>query len=121
MSVCLYFSNFRFSAYGPWKTSTDFEIPRHLSPIFLLILAVYTCLPLPNMLSILFAILVTGFHIFALATYGQQDQAETQEHYRKVSLKAGTRALVSVKAIGPSVNHIEKFIYGGTQNANLHS
>ena len=63
------------------------EVPRHLCPVFLLILAVYTCLPLPNVLSILFAILVTGFHIFALATYGRQDQAESREHYRKVRLQ----------------------------------
>ena len=62
------------------------EVPRHLCPVFLLILAVYTCLPLPNVLSILFAILVTGFHIFALAAYGRQDQAESREHYRKVRL-----------------------------------
>jgi len=74
------------------------EVPRHLCPVFLLILAVYTCLPLPNVLSILFAILVTGFHIFALATYGRQDQAESREHYRKVI--ANTLLLLSANLIG---------------------
>ena len=99
------------------------EVPRHLCPVFLLILAVYTCLPLPNVLSILFAILVTGFHIFALATYGRQDQAESREHYRKVRLPkykvtpyAPSKCLM---ARGLSRERIEKMLQHNTEGSRL--
>ena len=74
---------FRFPAYSPWVLDWALEIPRHLSAIFLLVLAVYTCLPLPTALSLAFGLCVSGLHIFALAVYGQ-DNLEVQEHYKKV-------------------------------------
>jgi hypothetical protein len=67
------FSFFRLPAYGPWAT---FELvvaaPRHLCGVFLLVLSLFTCLPLPTFLSFFFGLLVSGIHIFGLAVYGRQ-------------------------------------------------
>ena len=70
--------------------------PRHLSAVFLLVMALFTSLPLPALLSLFLSLLVSGLHLFALATYGKEDQmeedseeeeAETSiEHFQRVRL-----------------------------------
>ena len=53
--------------------------PRHLSAVFLLVMALFTSLPLPALLSLFLSLLVSGLHLFALATYGKEDQLEEEE------------------------------------------
>ena len=76
---------FRFPAYGPWSMEfpVQYSLPRHFCPIFLLVLALYTCLPLPTLLSIFFGILVSGLHIMALAS--RKESLQEEDHLRKVS------------------------------------
>ena len=68
--------------------------PRHLSAVFLLVMALFTSLPLPALLSLFLSLLVSGLHLFALATYGKEDQMEEEEvdaetsieHFQRVRL-----------------------------------
>ena len=66
--------------------------PRQLSAVFLLVLALFTSLPLPTILSLLLGLLVSVLHLFALATCGgagiQENENETSgEHFKRVREK----------------------------------
>ena len=83
---------FRFPAYGTW--SSPVVAPRQLSAVFLLVLALFTSLPLPTILSLLLGLLVSVLHLFALATCGgagvgiQENENETSgEHFKRVREK----------------------------------
>merc|ERR1719210_666842 len=64
----------------------QYSLPRHFCAIFLLVLALYTCLPLPTLLSIFFGILVSGLHIVALAS--RKESLQEKDHLRKVIANA---------------------------------
>ena len=49
--------------------------PRNLAPLFILILALYTCLPLPAQGSIAAGVIVSTVHIFALALFGRTEES----------------------------------------------
>ena len=66
--------------------------PRQLSAVFLLVLALFTSLPLPTILSLLLGLLVSVLHLFALATCGagvgipeNEDDETSGEHFKRVS------------------------------------
>ena len=64
--------------------------PRQLSAVFLLVLALFTSLPLPTILSLLLGLLVSVLHLFALATCGagvgipENDDETSGEHFKRV-------------------------------------
>ncbi len=85
-------------AYGSWNFTEvpEILIPKHLCPLFLLILSLYTCLPLPTVLSIICGVSVATIHVFVLASYRGptstdavnvedfQDDFSTMDHFKKV-------------------------------------
>ena len=63
--------------YGPWTQQLALlpphSVPPTLAPVFLLVLSLYTCLPLPTLVSFMAGLLVSGLHLFGLAMSGVAD------------------------------------------------
>ena len=62
--------------YGQWTELAllpPHSVPSTLAPVFLLVLSLYTCLPLPTLVSFMAGLLVSGLHLFGLAMSGAND------------------------------------------------
>ena len=72
--------------YGPWTELAllpPHSVPNTLAPVFLLVLSLYTCLPLPTLVSFMAGVLVSGLHLFGLAMSGANNYgASSSSHVR---------------------------------------
>ena len=68
--------------YGSWSELAllpPHSVPPTLAPVFLLVLSLYTCFPLPTMVSFMAGLLVSGLHLFGLAMSGGHDYGSPSE------------------------------------------
>ncbi len=72
--------------YGPWTELAllpPHSVPATLAPVFLLVLSLYTCLPLPTLVSFMAGLLVSGLHLFGLAMSGANEYETAAEKVSK--------------------------------------
>ena len=60
--------------------------PRTLAPLFILVLVLYTCLPLPAKASVATGILVSAVHLFAMIISASQGNEDNRDVWKKVLL-----------------------------------
>ena len=60
------------------------SVPEHLLPVFLLILALHTCVPVPKVVALVLGIVLSLAHLVAVAVFAPSDDFDSGIIYKKV-------------------------------------